>query len=87
MKPPKRKSDWAGNYVRSRIELGNRLGNLPAGTIFKVRRNCVIMELESAPCSCCGFKLRVSLQGRDKEALFDFLGPTVVACENTQSFS
>ncbi len=87
MKPPKRKKDWADNYVRSRVELGNRLGKLPAGTIYKVRRNCVIMELESVPCACCGFKLRVSLQGRGKEALFDFLGPSFIAQLPAQSFS
>ena len=39
MKKPKRKKDWVGLRVRSRKDLRNALGKIPAGTIFTVNRN------------------------------------------------
>jgi len=56
MKKPKRKKDWVGLRVRSRKDLQNSLGKIPAGTIFTVDRNYAGLYLTSDPCPHCGVR-------------------------------
>jgi len=60
MKKPKRKKDWVGLRVRSRKDLRNALGKIPAGTIFTVNRNYAGLQLESDPCPHCGVRFFIT---------------------------
>ena len=69
----KRKSDtwWKDQKVITLIEVGNRLGSKPPGTIGTVRRKYSGLTIDMEPCEHCGISLSVSRVGYDHIALFD----------------
>lgn len=74
MKRPKLIRDWKNGYVKALFPVANRLGELPAGTFFKVTSSGARACLESLPCHCCGFKLAVAIYGKNKFTDFVWLG-------------
>lgn len=75
MKGPKRVKDWVGNYVKALRPIRNGLGEMPAGTIYRVSASSgMTVWFEALPCKCCGFKFHFSQQGRNKFNGMEFLG-------------
>ena len=66
--------DWVGGYVRSTRTIVNRLGEMPPGTVYRVRRAEAIARLVSIPCAKCGLKFSFSLKGKNKFDDFIWLG-------------
>jgi len=60
--------DLIGLRVRSTRSLGNKLGRMPEGAIFTIKKKWGGLTLESDPCHHCGIKLRIAnVDPRDVE--------------------
>lgn len=51
---------WKGKRVVSLQPLRNAWGEMPAGTRLEVTRKFSGFNLESLPCTKCGFRLRIN---------------------------
>ena len=49
-----------GRRVRSLVPMANRLGELPAGTIYEILGNQAGLYLRSEPCGHCGFQQNIN---------------------------
>jgi hypothetical protein len=56
---PRLKRDWIGRKVRTRREIRNGLGSVPAGTVMNVTDNRAGLALETKKCDCCGVRFYV----------------------------
>ena len=49
-----------GRRVRSLVPMANRLGELPAGTIYEILGKQAGLDLRSEPCGQCGFQQHIN---------------------------
>jgi len=72
---PRLVRDWTNKLVRSRGIVRNGLGEMPAGTLFRITNSGARKSLRSLPCDRCGFSLLVSVSGKreDFEREFQFV--------------
>ena len=49
-----------GRRVRSLVPMANRLGELPAGTIYEILGKQAGLDLRSEPCGHCGFQQHIN---------------------------
>lgn len=57
LNPPKRLMDWEKLIVRSKVQLKNSLGSLPAASLFTVTGVSRGLSVQSFDCDCCGLSL------------------------------
>ena len=73
IRPPRKVSEWVGSTVRAKFPVSSSLGTLPSGTIWKITSAGGVLKcLESEPCGCCGFKMRVTTKASSKKFLEKF---------------
>lgn len=57
---PRLKRDWVGRKVRTRRELRNGMGIIPAGTVVTVTSNHSGLSLSTDSCGSCGVRVLIS---------------------------
>lgn len=57
---PRLKRDWVGRKVRTRRELRNGMGVIPAGTVAIVTYNRSGLSLSTDPCGSCGVRVLIN---------------------------
>lgn len=51
--------ELTGRWARTRIELRNSHGSIPERTLVQIEGKHAGLDVRSAPCECCGGRLRI----------------------------